>query len=330
MVCEGRDDVDILLAAGLLVAGLVLLFFGARWLVDGASALALKKGISRLVVGLTIVALGTSAPEAILAFFSSLEGANELSLGNVLGANVANIALILGVSSLIAPLAIKVSAIWRQLVFLVLSLFLLILFALDGRYSLLDGLGLFLTLLAFFTVLYVVSVRKREAPAFIEEELEDVQEVRRRRTNRFIYLLIVVGAALLTLGAQAVIVGATDIARFAGVQEEVIGYTLIAFGTTIPELTVGITGSRKGELEVVLGNVLGTVIMNSLFVIGIGAVVAGFDVTGPVVWAGLVAMAGFVLGTIILVMVTERISRPMGAVLLSLYATYLLVVVFLL
>ncbi|MBI0584819.1 MAG: sodium:calcium antiporter [Methanomassiliicoccus sp.] len=315
---------DPVVSLGLLAVGAVALFLGSKWLVDGSTALALRYGVRPLVIGLTIVALGTSSPEAVLAFFTSLEGNNQLSLGNVIGANISVAALILGVGCLMGPLALKLNRMWRESAFLLLSGPLLAFLAWDGRLDLFDGVIMFIVLSGFFYVLYSAACRG-ETCAVVEEELEVVSDVGRMSFNRTI-ALIVAGSALLAVGAQAVIEGASGLAATLGVGEQIIGLTLVAIGTTIPELTVTITASRKRQSDVVLGNVVGTIIVNTLFILGLGAIVGGYDTTASATWVGMAIMISLSTLVVLLLAFLDRGWRRTGLMMLSLYALYIAVV----
>lgn len=308
-----------------IAVGAAALYLGSNWLVDGSVGLALRYGVSPLVIGLTIVALGSSSPEAILAFVTSLEGSNQLSLGNVIGANISNATLVLGVACLLHPLAMKLSRLWRESIFLLLSGPLLALLALDGHLDLADGVIMFAFLIAFFYMLYSVS-RRGSRCAVVEEERELVEEIKHRSPHHIV-MLILAGAALLALGAQAVIEGASSLARALGVGNELIGLTLVAIGTTIPELTIAIAASRKGQAEVIMGNAVGTIIVNTLFVLGIGALVAGFDTSEASTWVGMGFMIMFSTFLVFLLTVMNRAKRRTGALMLSMFGIYLAVIV---
>lgn len=316
-----------MLPAVLLAVGAVALYLGSRWLVDGAAGLALHYGVRPLIVGLTVVSIGTSSPEAVLAVVSTLEGANEISLGNVIGANISNGALVLGVACLLGPVALRLRSLRRESVFLLLSGPLVAVLALDGRLGLVDGMVLLITLVVFFYVLYTSACRGEEC-AVVEEELETVEGIKPRPVP-MIALLLIAGTVLLALGAESVVDGASGLARGLGVSEEVIGLTLVGIGTTIPEITVTITGSRRGQSDVVLGNIIGTIIANSLFILGLGAVVGGYDTTGLETAVGLAVMIAMSTIIVVLLAAFDRGGRRMGAALLSAYAGYILLLVML-
>lgn len=316
---------DLTLSVLLLTAGAAALYFGSDWLVDGAAALALRYGVRPLVIGLTVIAVGTSSPEMVLAVVSSLDGNNAVSLGNAIGANISNAALVLGVACLLGPIAMRLRNMKRESVFLLVSGPLLVALAWDGRLDAVDGGVLLLVLLAFFYTLYRGACRG-EACAVVAEELERVEEVKPRSFPVTI-LLILAGVALLTIGAEAVVEGATGLALEVGVSEEVVGLTIVAIGTTIPELTIAVTGSRKGQSDVVLGNVVGTIIVNTLLILGIGAVVGGYDTAGPETMVGMGVMIALSTTIVVLLAVQDRAGKRTGAALLAAFGAYLAAVV---
>ena len=304
--------------------GAAALYFGSKWLVDGAAALALRYGVRPLVVGLTVVSLGTSSPEAVLAVVSSLEGSNAISLGNVIGANISNGALVLGVACLIGPVALRLSHMRRESVFLLLCGPLLAALAWDGHLGAVDGAIMLLVLGVFFYALYSATCRG-ETCAVVEEETERVDGVR-PRSSPMTVLLILAGTVALALGAESVVEGATGLAQGAGVSEEVIGLTAVALGTTVPEMTIALTASRRGRSDVVLGNVVGTIIINTLFILGLGAMIGGYDTGGLETAVGVAVMIMISTGIVILLAVQDHGGRKTGAMLLAAYAGYLVTV----
>lgn len=311
----------------LIAVGAIALYFGSKWLVDGAIALALRYGVSRILIGLTVVALGTSSPEAVLSIISSLEGANRLSLGNVIGANISNISLVLGVSCLLSPIVMNLRHMWREMSFFILCGPLLAFLAWDGRLDLTDAAIMLAVLIAFFYTLFRSS-RRNEIIAVTEGEQEVVAEADLSGSIPHLIITILVGIILLAGGAQTIIEGSAGLARSMGVGEDVIGLTLIALGTTVPELTVNITASRKGHSDVVLGNIMGTIIINTLFVLGIGAAMIGIDTMGIGVWTGITTM--MILSALLatLIMILRYAGRSVGVAMLSMYGVYLAVLTF--
>ncbi len=312
---------DLTLSVLLLTVGAVALYFGSDWLVDGATGLALRYGVRPLVIGLTVIAVGTSSPETVLAIVSSLEGDNAVSLGNAIGANISNAALVLGVACLLGPIAMKLRNMKRESVFLLLSGPLLAALAWDGRLDAVDGAVLILVLLGFFYTLYRTACRG-ETCGVVAEELERVGEVKPRSFPMTI-VLILAGLALLTIGAEAVVEGAATLALEVGVSEEVVGLTIVGIGTTIPELTIAVTGSRKGQSDVVLGNVVGTIIVNTLLILGIGAVVGGYDTANLETAVGMGVMIALSTTIVVLLAVQDWAGKRTGAALLAVFGAYL-------
>jgi len=262
---------DVLLFAG----GLTALYFGAEWLVGGASRLATVYGVSPLVVGLTIVAFGTSAPELVVSGIASFRGSGDLAVGNVVGSNIANIALILGISALIKPIAVNRGLMVRDVPIMILFGFLFLLLALNLRIGRIEGgilLGLF--------IVYMLRVgweAKRESAAareLVDKETALFQSLPggRPKPGRDV-LLTVVGTVALVIGAQMLVGAASSIARQFGVSEVIIGLTLVAFGTSVPELAASVAASIRGEAQIVIGNIVGSNIFNVTLILGTSAMV---------------------------------------------------------
>lgn len=319
---------DLTLSILMLAAGAGALYFGSNWLVDGAAALALHYGVRPLVIGLTVISVGTSSPETVLAIISSLEGDNSVSLGNAIGANVSNAALVLGVACLLGPIAMKLRNMKWESVFLLLSGPLLAVLAWDGRLDMVDGAVMLLVLLVFFYTLYRGACRG-ETCGVVVEELERVEEMK-PRSFPVATVLILAGLVLLTVGAELVVEGAATLALRVGVSEEVVGLTVVGIGTTIPELTIAITGSRKGQSDVVLGNVVGTIIVNSLLILGLGSVIGGYDTSGLETWLGMGVMIALSTTIVVLLAVQDHAGKRTGAALLAAFGGYLAAVVLLL
>jgi cation:H+ antiporter len=315
---------DLAISLVLIAAGAAALYFGSKWLVDGAAALALRYGVRPLVIGLTVIALGTSSPETVLAIVSSLEGSNAVSLGNVIGANISNGMLVLGLACLMTPVALRLSGLRRESVFLLLSGPLLAILAWDGWLGPVDGMIMLAVLIAFFYTLYRGACRGEQC-AVVTEELELVKEVR-PRSRVMISALILAGTVVLGVGAEVVVDGAIGLAVAAGISEAVVGLTVVALGTTVPEISIAITASRKGQSEVVLGNIVGTIIINTLFILGLGAVIGGYDTTGAETWAGIGIMIAVSTAIVALLAILDHGGRKVGAAMLAAYAGYIAVV----
>ena len=293
-----------------IVLGVGLLYFGGNLLVANASLLARRWGVSALVIGLTVVALGTSAPELAASVTAALRGVPELALGNVIGSNVANIALILGVTALIYPLRTQKPFLRRELPVMIGSAALLPLLLLDGTLSRIDG-GLLLTCLGGY--LWALLSRRESV-----EEQSDVSSERPWLTT----LGALLGLGFLVGGAQLLVSGATSLARSFGVPELVIGLTLVAVGTSLPELaTAGIAALRR-EPDIALGNVVGSNIFNVLFILGATALVRPIHIAYRAVALNLWLMVGLSLLLLPLLLTGLRLGRREGGLLLVLYVFY--------
>lgn len=257
----------------LFILGLVGLYFGAEWLVGGSSRLATAYGISPVVVGLTIVAFGTSAPELVVSVLASLRGNGDIAVGNVVGSNIANIALILGISALIRPIVVNRGLMVRDVPIMIGFALLFLLMVLNlgiGRWE-----GLLLLALFGLYMHHLARATRREAAAASElakKEQEIVASLPggRPRPGRDLAFAIV-GTATLVVGAQLLVGAATSIAREVGIPEVIIGMTLVAFGTSIPELAASVVASLRGEAQIVIGNIVGSNIFNTSLILGAAA-----------------------------------------------------------
>lgn len=259
-----------------IILGLLGLFYGGDWLVDGASRLARSFGVSALIVGLTVVAFGTSAPELLVSVSAALGGTSDIAIGNVVGSNIANIGLILGAAGMVFPIAVHAILIKREIPMLIgITGFTLLLF-LDGTVSRLDGLLLFLGLIGFNGLMIYFAQRDRKTTdlASEEAEIEAEQEPRikpEERKHEVIRLLI--GLIVLVIGAQLTVTGATSMARSLGVSELVIGITLVAVGTSLPELATSVMAAFNKQSDIAIGNVVGSNIYNLLGILGVTAMI---------------------------------------------------------
>jgi len=251
--------IDILL----LIMGLTILYFGAEAMVKGASLIALGFGISPLVVGLTVVAFGTSAPEFVVSFSAVLQESEGISVGNIVGSNICNIALILGISALIAPLSIDASSLKREYPIMIAASLLFFGFSYDGLIDHWEGGILFLGIVGFVTYNMVLSRRLSQ----LSEDDDDGDDDDASNLLRNIAYLVF-GIAGLTVGAHLMVEGASSIARSAGISDLVIGISIVAFGTSLPELATCAVAAVRGESDISIGNVIGSNIFNILFIMG--------------------------------------------------------------
>lgn len=255
----------------LFVLGFALLIKGADFLVDGASSLAKKLGISLIVVGLTVVALGTSTPELVVNIFASVRGSAEIAIGNVLGSNIANILLILGISAVIFPLLVKHNTVWKEVPLSVLAAMSLFVLANDFLIDKISPSILVrsdaIILLFFFIIFlyYTFSIAK-------DDNDQNKVKIIEYSVSKSI-LRVILGLAFLVLGGMWVVDGAVDFARFLGVSETLIGLTIVAVGTSLPELATSAVAAWKKNPDIAVGNIVGSNIFNIFFVLGISAII---------------------------------------------------------
>lgn len=252
-----------------LVFGLLLTVKGADWLVDGASAVARRFGVSELAIGLTVVAFGTSMPELTVNLFSSFSGASDIAIGNIVGSNIANILLILGVSAAISPMRIQTSTVWKEIPFALLGAFLVLIMVND---TLVDGYAVSelsrsdgVALLGFFCIFlwYIAGMKG----------MTDGDDAEPPKSLLLSLGLLLAGLAGLVIGGKLVVNGATTIALSLGVSQALIGFTVVAFGTSVPELATSIVAARKGKADIAVGNIVGSNIFNTFWILGLSAVI---------------------------------------------------------
>ncbi len=255
-----------------LIIGLFLLVKGADWLVEGASSLAKRIGVSELTIGLTVVAFGTSMPELVVNITSSLSGATDIAIGNIVGSNIANILLILGISAVITKISVQTSTVWKEIPFALLASFVLFFMANDAlidRYSVGElGRSDGLILLSFFAIfLWYIAGMRRDDPV-----TEDVATTMRSVWSATGFTLA--GLFLLVGGGKLTVDGAVAIAEMLGVSQALIGLTIVAIGTSLPELATSIVAARKGQADIAVGNIIGSNIFNIFWILGVSAVIA--------------------------------------------------------
>ena len=300
-----------------LVTGFLILAGGAELMVRGSSQLALKLGISPLVVGLTVVAFGTSAPELAVSVESTINGFSGIALGNVVGSNIANIGLILGITAIINPIEIKVDLVRLQIPIVIFSAILLGLLLLDGELALFDGLILLLGL-AVYIFLNVRTARKTgEVKALIPQT-----PTKTSTHSALLLLLIIVGLALLVAGSRLFVANAVEIARGLGVSEAIIGLTLVAIGTSIPELATSVAAAMRRESDIAIGNVVGSNCFNILCVLGFAAI-AGTVSASQFSIVDFIVMLGFTFVLLPFARSGLSLTRIEGMLLLASYCAYI-------
>lgn len=305
--------------AVLLTLGIVVLACGGEWLVRGAARLAQQLGISALVVGLTVVAFGTSAPEAAVTLFAAVGGSADLALGNVVGSNIANILLILGIAALLRPMRVAKSMIRVDGPVMILAAIALMMSGtLSGAVTRPVGLA-FVAVLIGYTV-FTYQLARRTGPT---DEPEPPPLTGWGRYAGYNTLLVVVGIAALVLGARLIVDGASGVARLLHVSEHVIGLTIVAVGTSLPELATAIVAARRGQADLAIGNVVGSNIFNVLFVAGSAAAVRPLAFPAALLHMDGWLMVGVCVAFYPIAITGRRISRGEGAALLTGYAAYL-------
>ena len=301
----------LLLAVILLVVGFVMLIKGADWFVDGAAGIAARFGIPQLVIGLTIVAMGTSAPEAAVSITAATSGNAGITIGNVIGSNILNVLLILGITAAITSVAVQHSTVKWEMPFMhVITIVLAVLGFTGGEIVLWEGIVLWALFLVYLGYLFKMAKNGSQ-----EEEEEELLPLWKQ------LLMLVVGIVAIVFGSDLTVDNATIIAETLGMDDRLIGLTIVAFGTSLPELVTSVTAARKGKADIAIGNIVGSNVFNILFVVGTTALItpvafkAGFLIDSAVALiAGLILWFG--------VMKEHKLKRPVGIVMLVAYALY--------
>ena len=310
----------------LFVGGLVALVLGANALVRGASKLALSLGISPLVVGLTVVAFGTSAPEMAVSVGAALDGRTDIAVGNVVGSNVFNVLFILGASALITPLVVHVQLIRQEVPIMIGASVLLLVLALDGRISALEG-GLLALLLAGYTAFLIAQSRRasRAAQDELASELEPAPAGAWDARWPVQLALVAAGLALLVLGSDWLVTAAVAFAKSIGVSDLVIGLTIVAAGTSLPEVAASLTAAAKGQRDIAVGNVVGSNVFNILGCLGFAGLAsgsAGLGVAPAVLHFDIWVMLAVALACLPVFLTGREIARWEGALFVGYYAAY--------
>ncbi|RRR73871.1 MAG: calcium/sodium antiporter [Candidatus Viridilinea halotolerans] len=316
-----------LVTIGLLIAGLVLLVVGGEFLVRGASALAAVAGISPLVIGLTVVAFGTSAPELAVSIQAGLAGTSDIAIGNVVGSNIFNILFVLGTCALVAPLVVSVQLIRREVPILIAVSLLLALLVLDGNVGLFDGMVLTTGIITYVSW-SVISSRRETAAAHAEFAQEfGAPEAQSKPTLRMLttnLALLVGGLGLLVLGARWLVDSAVSLAQALGVSDVIIGLTIVAAGTSLPEVVTSVIATLRNERDIAIGNVIGSNIFNILCIVGIASMVTpgGLNVVQSVIHFDLPIMLAATVACLPIFFSGMTIARWEGALFFGYYIAY--------
>ena len=307
----------------LLIGGLITLIVAGEALVRGAVGVALKFKIPTLVIGMTIVSFGTSAPELLVSLKAALEGHPELSIGNVVGSNVANLALVLGLTAIVLPIAVKRTTVKIDWVIMMVFTVLFYLFIIDELIQWYEGLIFVLALVGFNIFMFRGVSKSDEEEEDIDIDIEDAK----KKNILLQFLLILIGCIGLAYGADWLLDGAVTIATNFGVSEHTIAVTIVAFGTSVPELITSVVAALKKETDISLGNLIGSNIFNILGVLGITALVKEVPVSSQVISNDIFWVLGISLLVFPLMIINYRINRFRGLLLFLSYVVYIYFVV---
>ena len=303
----------------LLILGLVALFYGGNWLVRGASNLALSFGVSVLIIALTFVALGTSMPELLVSVQAALSGKSDLAIGNVIGSNIANIGLILGATGLIAPLRVKAVLLRREIPIMILISVFAYALTLDGQIGREDGLILLIAFVGFNAAFYLLAKRERDTR---ERLLSDLDEAEEGLSRGQALACLVAGIVALVIGSRLMVESAVVLARAIGISELIIAITLVAFGTSLPELAASISAAWHKETDLAIGNVVGSNIANLLLILGVTAFLQPIPVARAEVQFEFAVMIAFA-ALLIPFMWEQRLGRKRSALFLAAYCAFI-------
>ncbi len=308
-----------MLTALYLVSGLLSLYFGAEWLVKGSASLAQKLGIPPLMVGLTVVAYGTSAPELVVSTMAAWQGQGSLALGNAVGSNVFNVGLVLGLSAVIAPLKVQSQLVKLDTPILLAISLVFLLFFQDHTISRPEALTLLAGLIAY-TTLHILLARSKITPTSQNELKENLPAPARNWTRDAV--LIVAGLAALTLGSRLFILGAVQLARVWGLSEAIIGLTIVAAGTGLPELAASVVAACRKQTDIAIGNIVGSNIYNLLAIVGASGTIAGPLLAPDLGQPEVLIMVFISILLLPLAWTGYALRRWEGCILLSVYAAY--------
>ncbi|MDO4267163.1 MAG: calcium/sodium antiporter [Eubacteriales bacterium] len=305
---------EILLEFGLLALGFLLLVKGADWFVDGSAGIADRLGVPQIVIGLTIVAMGTSAPETAVSITAALKGSADITIGNVVGSNMLNILIILGVTSFIVPVAVAESTIRYELPWMLFVTAVLLVFGCTGnQVTFAEGIVFWILFLLYLGALFLSAMKNRQD--MVQEE----------ETKPFwkLGLFMAAGLGLVVWGSDVTVDAATAIARMAGLSERFIGLTIVALGTSLPELFTSVSAAIKGKADIAIGNIVGSNIFNILFVVGTAALIIPVEFApGFIIDTSAAIGAGVVLW--LCAFRKRKLARRDGILMLACYAGYFL------
>lgn len=311
---------EIIMQLALLVVGFLMLVKGADWFVEGSSKIADKFGIPQLVIGLTIVAMGTSAPEAAVSITSALKGSAEITIGNVLGSNILNVLIILGLTAFICVIPVQRSTVRYEIPFAIgVSVLLGVLGLMDGWVGFMDGVILWAFFLAYLA--YLLWSTKHGG-----NDGEEIPQLEEKDTIPRLLFLIVVGMGLVVWGSDLTVDAATALAEMFGVSQRFIGLTIVALGTSLPELVTSVTAGIKGKTDIAVGNIVGSNIFNILFVVGTASLITPVVYSSSFMVDSIITVASMAL-LWLCVCRDRKISRTGGVIMLVSYLAYFIYLV---
>jgi len=311
----------------ILIIGFVLLIKGADFFVDGAANIAKLLRIPAMIIGLTIVAFGTSSPEATVSIISSLQGTADVAVGNIVGSNIFNITMVVGIAAIIYPLAVEKDIIRKDLPYTLLASIVLIVFmadvtlqgAADNSITHGDGIMFLLLLGVYLYIIIYTSIKSRKENSLDQENTADVTWGKN-------LLITIVGLVMIIIGGQMVVKSATDIAYSLGMSEALVGLTIVAIGTSLPELVTSISAAVKGQSEIAIGNVVGSNIFNILFVLGISAVITPLPVNS-IMFIDVILMLFLTVLLWIFSRTNYKVGRTEGIVFVAFYVVYMIYII---
>lgn len=296
-----------------IVFGILMVLWGAGKLTDGATSIAAKMKIPPMIIGLTVVAMGTSMPEFFVSFVSALKGTSDLAVGNVVGSNIFNTMLIVGTTALVTPMVIAKSTVKKDIPFAVLASAMLLPMAIDGSISRIDAAVLFAVFIAF--MLYTVRSAKKDKDSGNEDEVKEMPVWRA-------VAFFVLGLACLIVGSNLFVDGATAVASLLGVSEAVIGLTVVAGGTSLPELATSVVAARKGQCAIAMGNVIGSNVFNILMILGITGMIHPMSIIG-ITRLDFIVMQLSIILLWIFSFTKYTVARWEGGLLVALFLAYM-------
>ena len=303
----------------LLIIGFVMLIKGADWFVDGAAGIADKLHIPQLIIGLTIVAMGTSAPEAAISISASVQGSADIAVGNILGSNILNILIILGITSVITPLAVQKSTVKYEIPFvIIISVIFGLIGLLDTSIGFIDGILLWVLFIAYIAYLFIMT-KKGKIQA---DESDDEDNDKKPKKVWQLILFGIIGIALVVFGSNITVNAATEIATMFGMSERFIGLTIVALGTSLPELVTSITAALKKNADIAIGNIVGSNIFNILFVIGTSAMITPVAYQNQFLIDSIFCVATAMLLLLLVLNKDKKLKRWGGIIMLICYAGY--------